>query len=250
MVLKTAYFVAFPQVTPRAWYPIGMANSPWTVVSLGGSVIVPNEIDIEYLKNFAALIRKHIARGQKFIIIAGGGKTCRKYQDAARALGELSKNDLDWLGIHTTRLNGHLLRSVFRAEAHPALIKDPTESVPAADIIIAAGWEPGWSTDYVAVKLAKNVGAQRLVNVSNVDYVYTADPKTDVNAQKVEKIGWKEFRKLLPAEWDPGMNAPFDPVAAEEAESAQLEVAFMGPSIQEFDNYLNFTPFKGTLISG
>jgi uridylate kinase len=227
-----------------------MANSPWTVVSLGGSVIVPNEIDIEYLKNFAALIRKHIARGQKFIIIAGGGKTCRKYQDAARALGELSKNDLDWLGIHTTRLNGHLLRSVFRAEAHPALIKDPTESVPSADIIIAAGWEPGWSTDYVAVKLAKNVGAERLVNVSNVDYVYTADPKTDVNAQKVEKIGWKEFRNLLPAEWDPGMNAPFDPVAAEEAEAAQLEVAFMGPSIQEFDNYLNFTPFKGTLISG
>lgn len=226
-----------------------MPTSPWTVISLGGAVIVPNEIDVEFLKNFAVLIRKHLRRGQKFIIIAGGGKTCRKYQDAARALGELSKNDLDWLGIHTTRLNGHLLRSVFRAEAHPALIKDPTENIPMADVIIAAGWEPGWSTDFVAVKLAKNAGATRLVNMSNVDYVYTADPKVDVNATKIEKIGWKEFRKLLPVEWDPGLNAPFDPVAAEEAEAAQIEVAFMGPSVQEFDNYMNLLPFKGTLIS-
>jgi uridylate kinase len=226
-----------------------MDTSPYTVVSLGGSVIVPEEINTTFLKGFADSVRKHIGNGHKFIIIAGGGKTCRKYQDAARTLGELSKNDLDWLGIHATRLNGHLLRSVFRAEAHPALIKDPTETIPMADIVIAAGWEPGWSTDFVAVKLAKNAGAKRMINMSSTDYVYTADPKKDPNAQKIEKISWKEFRKLLPAEWDPGLNVPFDPVAAEEAEGAGMQVAVIGPSLTEFDNYLTGSPVKGTLIS-
>lgn len=227
-----------------------MQNSPYTVVSLGGSVIVPDDINVEFLKNFATMVRKHLATGHKFIIIAGGGKTCRKYQDAARAMGELSKNDLDWLGIHTTRLNGHLLRSIFRAEAHPALIKDPTETIPVADIVIAAGWEPGWSTDFVAVKLAKNAGAKRLVNISNTDYVYTADPKVDPTATRIEETNWKDFRKLLPVEWDPGLSAPFDPVAAEEAEGAEMEVAVIGPDLTQFDAYLSGQPFKGTLISG
>lgn len=224
-------------------------DSSYTVVSLGGSVIVPEEINTSFLKNFADTVRRHLGNGHKFIIIAGGGKTCRKYQDAARALGELSKNDLDWLGIHATRLNGHLLRSIFRAEAHPALIKDPTETIPVADIVIAAGWEPGWSTDYVAVKLAKNAGAKKMVNVSSAEYVYTADPKKDPSATKIEKIGWKEFRALLPAEWDPGLSTPFDPVAAEEAEASSMQVAVIGPDLAQFDAYLSGQPFKGTLIS-
>lgn len=226
-----------------------MAESQWTVVSLGGSIIVPGEVDTAFLKQFAELVRKHLANGQKFIIIAGGGKTARRYQDAARELGELSKNDLDWLGIHATRLNGHLLRSIFRAEAHPALIKDPTESIPTADVLVAAGWEPGWSTDLVAVKLAKNAGAKRLANISNIDYVYTEDPKKNPKAEKIETIDWKRFRTMLPAEWDPGLNVPFDPVAAEEAEAGEIEVAVMGPALSEFDNFLSGKAFKGTRIS-
>lgn len=225
-----------------------MDTSPYTVVSLGGSTMVPDEINTTFIKAFAATVRAHIGSGHKFIIIAGGGKTARRYQDAARALGELSKNDLDWLGIHATRLNGHLLRSVFRAEAHPALIKDPTQAIPSADIVIAAGWEPGWSTDFVAVKLAKNAGAKKMVNVSSAEYVYTADPKKDPSATKIEKIGWKDFRKLLPTEWDPGLSAPFDPVAAEEAEAGGMEVAVIGPDLAQFDAYLAGHPFNGTLI--
>ena len=221
-----------------------------TVISLGGSVIVPNEIDTEFLKNFAVLIRKHIALGKKFIVITGGGKTSRRYSDAARAMGELSNNDLDWLGIHATRLNGHLLRSIFRAEAHPALIDDPTDKVPDSDIVIAAGWQPGWSTDYVATKIATNVGATKLVNISNIDHVYSADPKKDPSATMIEKTTWAAFRKLLPDNWDPGLSAPFDPVAAEEAEAAHIEVAIIGPTLTELDNYLSGQPFKGTLITG
>ena len=224
-----------------------MGGARWTVVSLGGSVIVPDSIDTEYLKRFAAVIRSRIP-GERFIIISGGGRTARAYQDAARSLGELSKNDLDWIGIHATRLNGHLLRSLFRAEAHPALIDDPTDPIVEADIVIAAGWQPGWSTDYVATKIAKNVGATRLVNISSVDAVYSEDPKNNPAAQKFEKLSWADFRALMPKEWDPGLNAPFDPIAAEEAAEAGIEVAIIGPALEEFENYLSGKSFNGTRI--
>lgn len=220
-----------------------------TVISLGGSIIVPGEIDTEYLKKFATLIRKHLGTGRKFVIIAGGGRTSRRYSDAARALGEISKDDLDWLGIHATRLNGHLLRSIFSAEAHPYLIKDPTSIIPDSDIVIAAGWKPGWSTDYVAVKLAQNVGATRLVNISNIDYVYTSDPKTNPTATKIELSNWTDFRKLLPDHWDPGLHSPFDPEASRIADEAHMELAvILGADLESLDNYLSGKPFKGTLI--
>jgi len=66
----------------------------------------------------------------------------------------------------------------------------------------------------------------------------------------MEKISWPEFRKLIPAEWDPGLSAPFDPIAAKEAEAINLEVALMnGTKLGEFANYLEGKPFVGTVIS-
>lgn len=221
----------------------------WTVISLGGSIIVPDEIDTEFLKGFADLIRKYVGEGQKFIVIAGGGKTARRYQDAARAVGMCDVSDLDWLGIHGTRINGHLIRTMFCDIAHPALIKDPTAAVPDAQVVVAAGWKPGWSTDYVAVQLARNVGATRVANLSNIDYVYTADPRKDPSATKIEKSNWSDFRKLLPDKWDPGSSAPFDPGAAKDAAEAGMEVVVIrGTSLPDLDNYLAGQPFKGTLI--
>lgn len=221
------------------------------VVSVGGSLIVPDQIDTDFLKRFKALILEKVQRGYSFVIIAGGGKTARRYQEAANAVTPLSRQDLDWIGIHSTRLNGQLLRNIFVGYAHQQVIKNPTIDLDAEEpIIIAAGWQPGCSTDYDAVLMAKNLGARKLVNLSNIDYVYTEDPRKNPDAQKIEKIGWTEFRKLLPETWDPGLSSPFDPIAAKEAETLGLEVAIMnGAKLEEFSNYLDGKPFTGTVIS-
>ena len=217
-------------------------------------MIVPDGIDTDFLKRFKELVLKKVERGYSFVIICGGGKTARNYQDAARKVhGDLSANDLDWLGIHSTRLNGHLLRTIFREVAYPTMVTNPDEVLDAphdARVIIAAGYRPGASTDLRAVQIASRTGATKLVNLSNIDYVYTDDPKTNPNAQKIEKTSWAEFRKLIPSEWDPGLSSPFDPVAAKEAEALNLEVAIMnGAHLDEFGNYIDGRPFTGTVIS-
>ena len=221
------------------------------VVSVGGSLIVPDQIDTDFLKNFHKLIIDKVESGAFFCIIAGGGVTARRYQDAARSVTPLIRNDLDWIGIHATRLNAQLLRNIFVEHAYPHVIKNPTVEIQTnMPIIIAAGWKPGCSTDYDAVLIAKNLGATRLVNLSNIDYVYDSDTKKNKNAKKIEKINWADFRKLIPEEWDPGLSAPFDPIAAKEAEELGLEVAIInGAKLEEFSNYLDGRPFVGTVIS-
>jgi uridylate kinase len=129
------------------------------IIKLGGSLIVPSEgIATTYLQQFQHFIRKQVAEHQRrFFIFVGGGLVARQYRDAGRAIvgHELPNEDLDWLGIHATRLNAHLLRTVFRDLAHPVIIKDYSIiQKPEKPVVIAAGWKPGWSTDYPAVILA------------------------------------------------------------------------------------------------
>ncbi|MDO8624380.1 MAG: UMP kinase [bacterium] len=221
------------------------------VVSVGGSLIVPDQIDTDFLTRFKALILEKVQKGFSFSIITGGGKTARRYQDAANAVTPLSSQDTDWIGIHSTRLNGQLLRNIFVGYAHPQVIKNPTIDIEADEpIVIAAGWKPCCSTDFDAVLTAKNLGATRLVNLSNIDYVYDSDPNKNKNAKKIEKISWADFRALIPTEWDPGLSSPFDPVAAKEAEALGLEVVIInGAKLEEFSNYLESKPFVGTIIS-
>lgn len=223
------------------------------VMSVGGSLIVPDTIDSAFLSSLKALIEHETSvNGRRFIIITGGGKTARRYADAAKQVSDLDNEDLDWIGIHATRLNGHLLRTIFKKTAHPVMITNPDDVLDApkdAALLVAAGYRPGASTDLRAVQIAQRIGSQKVINLSNTDYVYTDNPNTNPNAKKIEDISWTDFRKLIPATWDPGLSSPFDPIAAKEAEERNIEVACInGNNMEALRNYLNGQPFVGTRI--
>ena len=218
------------------------------VISLGGSIIVPDQIDLDFLHEFKRVISN--LEDERFVVICGGGKICRRYQDAAKAMGEISKEDLDWIGIRATRLNAELVRTCFGNDAHGKVIHDPHESIDVnRRIIVGAGFEPGSSTDLRAVQLAERFNAVRVINMSNIDYVYSADPKKDPHAERLETISWSAFRKLVGDKWDPGLNMPFDPIASREAEQMGLEVAIIGNDMLNFEHLLNGEEFRGTTIS-
>ena len=163
---------------------------------------------------------------------------------------EVPNEDLDWIGIGATRLNAELVRSLFGKEAHHKVIQDPDEEIDMNKrIIIGAGFQPGSSTDLRAVQLAERFGASMVVNMSNIDYVYSADPKKDPGARLLEEISWAEFRKLVGDEWDPGLNMPFDPIASKEAEKGGLQVVIIGNDIDNLEKLLCAESFKGTTIS-
>jgi uridylate kinase len=226
-------------------------NEEVIVISLGGSLIIPDKIDVNFLKQFKILIENHIAQGKKFILICGGGKIAREYQDAL-ANFVTTNDEKDWIGIHATILNAQFVKHIFLKYANEEIVTNPTETVSFEEeksIIIAGGWMPGFSTDYDAVMLAEQFGAKRIINLSNIDYVFDSDPKINPKAQTIKELTWDAYEQLIPPAWIPGLSSPFDPVATREARRMNAEVAIIGGQrLDQIDNFLSGKDFLGTRI--
>lgn len=222
------------------------------VISLGGSLIAPDKIDAAFLAKFRALIMKH-SKNTRFILICGGGKVARNYQHAAKDVVAPTKTDLDWLGIHATRLNGHLVRTVLKEVSYPRILKNPTERValkPKEKVIVAAGWKPGFSTDYDAVLFARTFHIETVINLTDIDYVYTKDPKKFNDAKPIKQITWKAYREMVGNKWDPGANVPFDPVASREAQKGGITVHMLnGRNLANLEKLMEGKGFIGTTIA-
>jgi len=143
-----------------------------------------------------------------------------------------------------------LVRTIFRDIAHPFIIKH-YEIIRKAEepVVVGAGWKPGWSTDYCAVMLCEDYGIKEVINLSNVDQVYDKDPNEFDDAKALDKISWANFRKLVGDEWEPGMNAPFDPIAAKKAHELGVKVSVLnGNNFDNLEKYFKGEPFVGTVI--
>jgi uridylate kinase len=224
------------------------------ILKLGGSLIVPNGgLNIPYITQFYKFIRRQVRDNNKrFFIFPGGGKLSRHYRDAGKEITgqKLTGDDLDWLGIHVTRLNAHLFRTIFRDLAHPKIIDnyDFIEK-PKTPIIIASGSKPGWSTDYNAVVLANDYNIKKIIKLSNTDYVYDKDPNKDPSAKKFDKISWKKFREIVGDRWIPGQSTPFDPIASKAAEETEMAVYYLhGHDLENTKKAIEGKAFKGTII--
>ena len=234
---------------------MGSSYTDKIVISVGGSLIYPSGgIDTTFLTKFNQFIREQLAvnNNRQFFLIAGGGAIARHYRDAGeKVIGHrLTRDDLDWLGIHATKMNAHLVRTIFRDIAHPYVIKH-YEIIRKAEerIVVAAGWKPGWSTDYCSVMICEDYGIKEMVNLSNVDQVYDKDPKKFPGAVPLEKISWEDFRKMVGEVWIPGMNSPFDPIASKKAHELGVKVVVLnGNNFENLQNYFDGKPYVGTTI--
>jgi uridylate kinase len=130
------------------------------------------------------------------------------------------------------------------------VVTDPTHPEPLQGrILVAAGWKPGFSSDNDAVLLAERFGAPLVVNLSNIEQVYTDDPRKNPEAKPLKTISWPDFRRLVGEEWVPGKNVPFDPVASRHAARLGLRViCAAGRNLPNVKQILTGGEFLGTLI--
>ncbi|MBW2992356.1 UMP kinase [Candidatus Woesearchaeota archaeon] len=220
------------------------------IMSLGGSIIVPDEIDINFLKRFRKLVLDYVKKGNRAVIVCGGGKLARKYNDAAQKLSRVSGEELDWIGIKATIINAELVKSMFNGLVYEAVVNEPNKHISTnKKIIIGSGWKPGWSTDYDAVMLAKQFKADKVINLSNIEYVYDKDPNKYKDAKKIEEISWEDFQKIVGIKYIPNRSWPFDPIASQLAKKWKLEVIIAkGTDLGNLKNVLDGKEFKGTVI--
>lgn len=234
-----------------------------SVIGLGGSIVFPHKftdggLNVPFLTEFRRFILDQTGKGRRFVLVVGGGKAARLYQRVAQKIADPGREALDWLGIRATRLNAQLVLEILKEVAHPFVIHyepsvDEARVLSNCEhkVVVAAGWGPGWSTDYVAVKCSEIFGQKETIIDGDTAFVYDKDPNKYPDAKPMTDLTWKEYNKLIPAVWTPGMSAPVDPVAARYAEKHDIIIrTAQGTDLKNFLKVIEGKPFKGTTIHG
>lgn len=181
-----------------------------------GRYVFDGTFDAEKISAYVELFRKLKRDFHKIVVVTGGGEDSRKYIDAARKLGG-SEFICDVLGIGVSRLNALLFIAGLRDDAYPespSTLEELRKAFEGGKIVVMGGLQPGQSTNAVAALAAEAIGANLLINATNIDGVYSADPKMNSKAQKLNVITTDNLlkivlnRKLLAGKYE-----LFDPIA-------------------------------------
>ncbi len=223
------------------------------VVSLGGSILVPGEDDARFLRNLTALLR-NVSRKVRLFAVTGGGRVSRYYIETGRELG-ISERHLDELGIGVTRMNARLLGAALQGRANREPAASYAEAARLARrhaIVLMAGTRPGHTTDRVSASLARFVGAARIVNATSVDGVYTADPRKESGARRLDRMTFEELVRLTgEGHRAAGPSMVFDPLAARVLARDRIPLSVVsGRDLDALEAAILGRPFRGTLVSG
>lgn len=223
------------------------------VLSLGGSQIIPNEVNTKYLKEFKKIILKH-SKKYKFVIVCGGGSIARKYINALKSNG-VSEKFQSLSGISATRMNARFMNYYFNIDPKhgiPHTYKTLKKYVNTQDIIFigALEYKPNQTSDSTAAEVSKMLKAN-FINITNIKGLYSANPKTNKNAKFIPKISWKDFDKRANKfKFKPGQHFVLDQTASRIILKNKITTYLTGKDLKQLDNLLNNKYFSGTTIQG
>lgn len=220
------------------------------VVSIGGSILVPGENDSDFIGKLASMLSE-IKNEVQIAIVCGGGKTARYYANIAKELGGDTYSQ-DIVGIGATRLNAQLL-SLALGEMPDKVPEDPEElasnSKPGR-IVVMGGTVPGHTTDAVSAMVAKALGADRIVNATSVDAVYTDDPRTNPDAEKILDMTIQDLENIVYKEHGASRSSVFDPLGVQIAKENRIDILIVeGRNLDELRNAIIGNDIKGTFVN-
>ena len=221
-------------------------------VSIGGSIIIDEKPNTSMIAKLSQSITALFNEGHKFALAVGGGRVCRNYIAAAKALG--SNNFFqDEIGIAVTRINAALLVQSLEP-AHPVVMKKINQAkrvIDSGKIPVYGGLLPGLTTDSVAALLAEGLNAT-FVNLSNVDGVYSSNPSENPHAKFYPELSYDRLASLIRlSESKPGQNVIIDLPAAMILKRSNIRAIFLnGNNLENFESALRGGEFKGTIVAG
>lgn len=227
-------------------------KKPVIVISLGGSLIIPENIDVKLLREFKKIILHHTKK-YKFIIVCGGGSTARKYISALR---ESKINNLlqSYIGISATRMNARLMNYFFNHNPEkgiPHTTKTLKKYLKKQDVIFcgALEYKPNQTSDSTSAEIAVKFRSP-LINLTNVKGLYDKNPKQFKTAKFISRISWKDFHKMANAtKFKPGQHFVLDHTASKIIMENKIPTYIInGKTLKQLDNLLKKKKFIGTII--
>jgi uridylate kinase len=221
-------------------------------ISLGGSLLTRSQ-DAEPYRRYAEALRKLKRDGHKLVVVCGGGLPARQYIKIAKQLGGLPELQ-DRLGILATHLNALLLIAALGEDADKHVHRRRSEVASHLDgrILVGGGHMPGSSTDYRAALFAAAMGADLIVNATDVGGVYDRSPKTHRDARKMDALTFTELERIIGenVRQAPGEYGLFDLKAVRLAKKIGVPVVFVdGTDPQEIVRAVE-GGHSGTVVRG
>lgn len=223
------------------------------VLSLGGSLIIPDDVNISFLRKFKEVIEKN-SKNYRFVVVCGGGSVARKY---IQGLKEAGKNHMfqSMAGISVTRLNARFMTYLFGKDANEGIPHDMkhVRSLLNKNNIVFCGalrYAPNETSDGTAAKLAAYFMCP-FINLTNVQGLYTKNPSKFKDAKFIPKISWKDFHVMAnKTKFHPGQHFVLDQSASEVIKDKKITTYILGQDMKQLDNLLKNKKFKGTVIFG
>ncbi len=222
------------------------------VLSLGGSLIVPEKADTIWIDKFKDLITRFTSRN-KFVVVCGGGFVAREYIGILKK-EEKSKKDQSLAGIAVTRMNAQIMMQIFGDRANkelPLRMNQIRNLLKKKDIVFcgALRYAPNQTSDSTAAKIAKYLKTD-FINLTNVDGLYSSNPVKNKSAKFISEISWDDFEnKALKIKYHPGQHFVLDQKAAKIIKKNKIVTYILGKNLNNFKMLLENKKFKGTKIS-
>ena len=223
------------------------------VISLGGSLIIPDQINLELIEEFKEVLLKNKDK-YKFVIVCGGGKTARNYIDGLDKASLFKKEYFQsQLGISATRLNARFLTYFFKKDANygiPHSMIDVKNSLLKNDIVFCGALRQGKreTSDSTAARLARFLETD-FINITNVTGLYDVDPNKYKDAEFIREISYLEFyNKAKKIKYHPGQHFVLDQDAAKMIMKYKIPTSIIGPDMKNLERLLNKEHFVGTVI--
>ncbi|MBR0162152.1 MAG: UMP kinase [Oscillospiraceae bacterium] len=162
--------------------------------------------DFAFVTSVCNVVREALSGGAQVGIVIGGGNFWRGVKDGA---GKVERVSADRMGMLATAMNCLAVADVFRqcgvdarvmtavdiqgvGERHD--VRKAVEYLESGKVVLFAcgTGHPFFSTDTAAVLRAAEIGADAILLAKNVDGVYTADPRKDPSAVKLDEITYTE----------------------------------------------------------
>lgn len=222
-------------------------------VSLGGSFLVKETgVDAQLTRDIAGVLTR-AAQQRRVLAVVGGGAVARTYIHGARDLGA-GETALDDLGIAVTRINARVLLAAL-PKAYPLPPRTFDEAILASHsfpVVVMGGTHAGHTTDAVTVMLGDKARASRVVIATNVDGVYTADPKKDPAAKLLPRLTHADLVRITTgADAKAGSAGVIDPLGARMLARSGMECAVVdGRDLKALEAaILGRNDFHGSLIT-
>ncbi|MCL2296139.1 MAG: UMP kinase [Methanomassiliicoccaceae archaeon] len=226
-------------------------NKEKVVVSIGGSILIPGKDDSEYIKKLAKMI-KEASKTVQIVIVCGGGKIARYYANTGSDLGGTTYQ-LDMLGIGATRLNAQLLAislGDLSSTDIPVTAEDASSRSTQDNVVIMGGTVPGHTTDAVATMIAREMRADRVVNATSVEAVYSDDPLKNPDVKRFSKLTIDELKELVYKEHGAGRSSVFDPLGVKIAKDEKIDILIVdGRNLDELRNAVLGKEIRGTYVN-